>query len=128
MSFTNPPKFKLGNLLLLNAGERWIHTKHVTYKEVYYPEHRYIFTGACSIFPDHTHTVSIVAQELFEFNQTDDLMVLRSLCPEDREWVNTGISPKGWAHVFPAEEDNEDLRNDVPLGLLSINDPDALPF
>ena len=38
MSFTNPPKFKLGNLLLLNAGERWIHTKHVTYKEVYYPE------------------------------------------------------------------------------------------
>ena len=114
MSFTNPPKFKLGNLLLLNAGERWIHTKHVTYKEVYYPE--------------HTHTVSIVAQELFEFNQTDDLMVLRSLCPEDREWVNTGISPKGWAHVFPAEEDNEDLRNDVPLGLLSLNDPDALPF
>ena len=113
MSFTNTPKFQFNP----QPNQRWIHSGKCTYKETYdNGEHRYIFTGPCSIFPEHTHTVSILGHELFMFNQKDDLMQLRSLCPEDREWVNTGISPKGWAHIFPSEEDDEATR-DFNIGI-----------
>ena len=67
-------------------------------KEIYQPKHQYIFSGPCVITKE-IYSVTIEAQNLFNFRQSDNVMEL-GLNEDDREFVMTGISPKGWEILF----------------------------
>jgi len=68
-----------------------------TYVEEYKPVHVYIFTGDC-VVTQEPYTVRLPANGLFFYNQG---MLVQNAFPgvsaEDREFITSGVSPKGWA-------------------------------
>lgn len=65
------------------------------YEESYDP-HVYTFTGPC-VFTGEEYSVTIPAQELFQYNQGLRVQdALKSLSADDREFVTNGVSPKGY--------------------------------
>lgn len=80
---------------------RYIDSPKCKCTEVYEPEHKYTFSGPCRVTGE-THSVTIAAKNLFDFRQTDDIMTT-GLNADDREFVMSGISPKGWEQLFSEE-------------------------
>ena len=65
-----------------------------------YNEGTYTFTGPCRVTGDD-YTVTIPGSELFDLNQGLPIQdALKSLDSEQREFVMSGTSPKGWAKLF----------------------------
>ena len=63
-------------------------------------EGTYTFTGPCRVTGD-SYTVTIPGSELFDLNQGLPIQdALKSLEPEQREFVMSGTSPKGWEKLF----------------------------
>ena len=78
--------------------ERYIETD-CTYTQNY-EEGTYTFTGPCRITGE-SYTVTIPGAELFDLNQGLPIQeALRSLDSEQREFVMSGTSPKGWVKLF----------------------------
>ena len=77
---------------------RYIDSPKCKCTEIYEPEHVYTFSGPCQMTGEQ-YSVTIAAQNLFNFRQTDDIMVL-GLDADDREFVMNGISPNGWNRLF----------------------------
>jgi|TARA_R110002051_G_scaffold309072_1_gene381477 hypothetical protein len=83
--------------------ERYIDTG-CTYAEAYEPEHTYTFTGPCLVTGDN-YSVTVKGPELFDFRRTGSIMMLKSLCAGDREFLITGTSPAGWEKLFGTMEE-----------------------
>lgn len=68
--------------------------------EKYEPEHLYCYSGPCSVTGEPI-TIEIPAQGLFNIRQG---MGIKEALPEmnanDREFILTGISAKGWEKIF----------------------------
>ena len=65
-----------------------------------YDEGTYTFTGPCRVTGE-SYTVTIPGAELFDLNQGLPIQdALCSLDAEQREFVMSGTSPKGWAKLF----------------------------
>jgi len=76
------------------------------YKEEHEPEHVYIFTGPCDITGE-PYSVVLPAEGLFKYNNGAHVQdAFPKLSREDREFIISGISPKGWRETFgdPDEE------------------------
>ena len=84
--------------IISGVKKRFIDT-HCRYTEVYEPEHIYTFTGDCQV-TGVPYSVSVKGSELFEMRQTGSMMMLKSLCAGDREFLMTGTSPQGWTQLF----------------------------
>lgn len=80
---------------------RYIDSPKCKCTEIYEPEHKYVFSGPCRVTGE-TYSVTIAAKNLFDFRQTDDIMAT-GLNADDREFVMSGISPKGWEQLFSEE-------------------------
>ena len=78
--------------------KRFIDT-HCRYTETYEPEHVYTFTGDCKV-TGAPYSVNVKGAELFQMRQTGSMMMLKSLCAGDREFLMTGTSPAGWTQLF----------------------------
>ena len=89
-------------ILLKVMRERYIDTS-LTYTEVYEPNHLYIFSGPCLVTGED-YSVTVKGEELHEMRRKDSIMALRSLSAEDREFLISGTSPKGWKKLFSFEE------------------------
>jgi|TARA_Y100001949_G_C15819408_1_gene257064 hypothetical protein len=48
------------------------------------------------------YSVTIPGHELWDLNQGEPIMCLKSLDAGDREFAMTGISPEGWKQLFSA--------------------------
>ena len=70
-----------------------------SYSETYEPEHIYTFTGNC-VVTKAPYSVSVKGSELFQMRQTGSIMMLKSLCAGDREFLMSGISPLGWEKKY----------------------------
>jgi hypothetical protein len=66
-----------------------------TYTEEYEPEHTYTFKGTCRV-THKEHSVKVLGSELFRFRKSDSIYSLESVSRGDREFLISGISPKGW--------------------------------
>ena len=78
--------------------ERYIHTG-CTYTQNH-DEGTYTFTGPCRVTGE-PYTVTIPGAELFDLNQGLHIQdALRSLNADQREFVISGTSPKGWEKLF----------------------------
>lgn len=75
--------------------------------EVYTPEHVYTFTGNC-IITGQEYSVSVPAKELFDYRHTGKLIqdCLVSLNADDRDFLMTGISPRG-QEIIPEELEDD---------------------
>lgn len=82
---------------------RYIDTPNVRVEENYSPEHTYTFTGPCAVTGEQ-YSVTVAGPNLFRFRQTNSVMDL-GLDADDREFVMTGTSPKGWAQLFGSYEE-----------------------
>ena len=81
------------------------------YKEIYEPEHVYVFTGKC-VVTGKPYTVTLPAQGLFNWNQGMSVQkAFPDLSPDDREFIVSGMSPEGWNQVFPPDESEEPELN-----------------
>ena len=81
--------------------ERYIHT-HCSYTEQYTPEgeHVYTFTGPCRV-TGTPYSVKLHGHELWDLNQGKTVQsALSRLSTDDREFVVSGTSPKGWDILF----------------------------
>ena len=78
---------------------RYIHT-NCTYIENH-AEGTYTFTGPC-VKTQKPYSVTIPGHELWDLNQGEPIMCLKSLDAGDREFAMTGISPEGWKQLFSA--------------------------
>jgi hypothetical protein len=67
-------------------------------------EGTYTFTGPCRVTGDD-YSVTIPGHELWDLNQGEPIMCLKSLDAGDREFVMTGTSPKGWEQLFEGAEE-----------------------
>lgn len=64
----------------------------------------YIFTGPCVITKE-LHSVTIPGPELYAYRQGVKIQdALKSVNAGDREFLMTGISPKGWEQTFGKPE------------------------
>lgn len=89
-------------ILLKVMKERYIDTG-CTYAEIYEPEHTYTFTGPCLVTGDD-YSVTVKGPELYDFRRTGSIMMLKSLCAGDREFLINGTSPDGWEKLFGTME------------------------
>ena len=76
---------------------------HCTYTENH-AEGTYTFTGPCRVTGD-AYSVTIPGHELWDLNQGEPIMCLKSLDAGDREFVLSGTSPKGWEKLFGGAEE-----------------------
>lgn len=79
--------------------------KFCTYTEEYFPVHIYIFTGPC-VLTGKNYSVIVDAKELYNY-RTNDCSIQDAFpnMPEcDREFLMSGISPKGWDLNLSDEE------------------------
>lgn len=83
--------------ILLEVMGRYIH-ENCTYTENH-AEGTYTFTGPC-VKTNKPYSVTIPGHELWDLNQGEPIMCLKSLDAGDREFANTGISPEGWDLIF----------------------------
>ena len=91
-------------IFLKVMSDRYINT-HCTYTQNH-SEGTYTFTGPCRVTGE-PYTVTISGAELFDLNQGLPIQdALRSLDAEQREFVMSGTSPKGWAKIFGNDIDN----------------------
>ena len=74
--------------------------------ESYDPEHQYTFTGPC-VVTGEDYSVTVRGENLFRFRQSDDLNDL-GISLDDREFVISGTSPRGWDKLFGGLEIVED--------------------
>ena len=78
--------------------ERYIHT-NCTYTQNH-EEGTYTFTGPCRVTGED-YTLTIKGAELFDLNYGKPIQeALHSLDAEQREFVISGTSPKGWEKLF----------------------------
>ena len=77
--------------------------RNCTYTENH-TEGTYTFTGPCLVTGDD-YSVTIPGHELWDLNQGEPIMCLKSLDAGDREFVMTGTSPKGWEQLFEGAEE-----------------------
>lgn len=93
--------------LLKVMRERYIHTD-CTYTQNY-EEGTYTFTGPCKK-TGKAYSVTVKGSELFDLNQGLPLQdALRTVSVDDREFVNSGISPEGWGLIFGTDENSVDI-------------------
>jgi len=83
--------------ILIEVMGRYIH-ENCTYTENH-AEGTYTFTGPC-VKTGKPYSVTIPGHELWDLNQGEPIMCLKSLDAGDREFAMTGISPEGWDKVF----------------------------
>jgi Zn-dependent membrane protease YugP len=78
--------------------------KNVTFVKV--SETEYNATGKCVLLPTETYTTaSFPASALFAYNQGAYIQdALSMLSVDDREFIVSGISPKGWEAMGPEED------------------------
>lgn len=78
---------------------RWF-LRNCTYTESHSPEHTYTFTGRCVVTGEE-HSVTVKGKDLFDYNRGAFIQdAFPYLTPGDREFLNSGISPKGWKETF----------------------------
>jgi hypothetical protein len=83
-------------------------SNYCTYREVYEPQHGYIFTGPCFVTKKE-YSVFVPAAELFAYNQGAHIQdAMPSVSKEDREFLMSGMSPEGWNIAFPPDEEEEE--------------------
>lgn len=81
---------------------------HCKITEVYEPEHIYIFSGPC-IKTGEEYSVSVKAPDLYKYHQGEYIQnAFPYLSTDDREFLMSGYSPKGWKEIFGNEEEEED--------------------
>lgn len=70
-----------------------------TVRESYDP-HTYTFTGRC-VVTDEEYSVTVKAKELFAYRAGALIQdAMPSLSKDDREFLLSGMSPKGWEQAF----------------------------
>lgn len=80
---------------------------HCECREVYNP-HGYVFTGKC-VETGEMHSVTIPGPELFAYRQGAKIQdAMSSISPEDREFLMSGVSPKGWKNLWDTNEEDEE--------------------
>ena len=68
--------------------------------ERFFPYHTFTFTGACMITGE-TYSVTVKGEDLFKYRQGALLQdAFPTLDPSDREFLLTGVSPKGWKKLY----------------------------
>lgn len=77
---------------------RYIDSPNIRYEESFSPIHTYTFTGPCRVTGE-SYSVTIKGENLFKFRQTDNIADL-CLDSDDREFIISGTSPKGWIQIF----------------------------
>lgn len=82
---------------------RYIDSPKVRVTENFSPSHTYTFTGPC-VVTGEAYSVTIAGANLFAFRQSDNVLDL-GLNADDREFVMSGTSPKGWDQLFGGGED-----------------------
>lgn len=71
-----------------------------SYVEQYSPNHTYTFKGVCKITRE-PYSVEVKADELYAYRQGAYAQdAFRSLDAGQREFLISGISPKGWDKLF----------------------------
>lgn len=76
----------------------------VKVSEVYEPEHLYVFRAPCMVCQEE-YEVRVPGPALFRYNQGEPIQSALSMVPaEDREFLLSGISPKGWKMMFGDDE------------------------
>ena len=54
--------------------------------------------------------MTVKGSELFDLNQGLPLQdALRTVSADDREFINSGISPEGWGLIFGTDENSVDI-------------------
>lgn len=75
--------------------------EYCTYEEQYEPEHTYTFTGPC-VVTGKPYSVTVKGSELFSYRNSKMRIqdAMPSLAPDDREFLQYGISPEAWDAMF----------------------------
>ena len=71
--------------------------------EQFEPEHTYTITARCHM-TNELNSVVMKAKELFAYNQGGGISAFTSLSSDDREFLLSGTSPKGWKILFGSDE------------------------
>jgi len=67
--------------------------------------HWFKITGKCPISRD-IHSIKVRVADFYAFKVLDDINVaFRNYTPDEREFLISGTSPKGWDKAFPKEDD-----------------------
>lgn len=70
--------------------------------------HRYVYTGKC-IQTGESVTVEIPAAELFAYRRGEYIQTaMPSVSVDDREFLMSGFSAKGWQEAFGFDEENDE--------------------
>lgn len=78
----------------------YFQTSNVKCEEKFEPEHCYVFTGKC-ITTGEEQTVAVRAPDLYKYNQGELMQnCFPYLHADDREWLISGLSGKGWDKLF----------------------------
>ena len=78
------------------------------YTEEYEPEHTYTFTAQC-VVTGEPHSVTVKGADLFKYNRGEYIQdAFPYLTPGDREFLMSGVSPKGWSMMFGTDAPDEE--------------------
>ena len=80
---------------------------HFPYTETYDNGHEYHFTGKCRVTGDE-RTVTVKGQELFRYRSGELIQnALKSVNDDDREFLLSGITIKGWDRLNNKSNDTD---------------------
>ena len=72
-------------------------------------EHTYTFTGPC-VVTGNDYSVTVKGPDLFRYNQGESIQdAFPYLSRDDREFLISGTSPKGWEDMFGFEDGFEPI-------------------
>jgi hypothetical protein len=75
------------------------------YKEVFEPEHAYVFTGLCTVTRKEV-SVTVPAKELYAYRKGALIQdAMPSVSKDDREFLMSGISGEGWRQMFKDDKE-----------------------
>lgn len=76
-----------------------------SYREVYTPNHVYIFTGKCVITGKEV-SVTVPAKELYAYRQGALIQeAMPSVSASNREFLMSGMSSEAWDKTFKDDEE-----------------------
>ncbi len=85
---------------------------HCEVVEVYEPEHTYTFVGPCVVTGEEQR-VTVKATDLFRYRQGGYVQAcIHYLSKDDREFLISGPSAKGWKMLFGDEESDEPIEDE----------------
>lgn len=85
---------------------------HCEVVEVYEPEHTYTFVGPCVVTGEEQR-VTVKATDLFRYRQGGYVQeCFHYLSKDDREFLISGTSAKGWKMLFGDEDDCDSPDSD----------------